>query len=228
MKTNHPICASRWMPIATGVCCKAPGKSRTLTEWRLTDGRAAFPSSKSGAKAGPSRSNTASAGSLLLSPLQVSRQGVWRCHLSIRRSLKAAICMLYDGKAPFNLYRFMGFLYALCTVLRCLGIPARNITNFDSAHDTDGNLSLDYLVDEDLQIIKKGHLDSSWYTTAKKKKKKNPLVSSDVIYHSCISQTLVLGTSTVGLRPGWGEMTSHREMTAGRFWTQLLKNWVMV
>ncbi|XP_051940674.1 protein-glutamine gamma-glutamyltransferase 2-like [Hippocampus zosterae] len=54
------------------------------------------------------------------------------------------------------------FAAVTTTVLRCLGIPARNITNFDSAHDTDGNLSLDYLVDEDLRIIKKGRSDSSW------------------------------------------------------------------
>ncbi|MBN3298122.1 TGM2 glutamyltransferase, partial [Amia calva] len=30
-----------------------------------------------------------------------------------------------------------------CSVLRCLGIPARVITNFASAHDSDGNLSID-------------------------------------------------------------------------------------
>ncbi|XP_066558216.1 protein-glutamine gamma-glutamyltransferase 5 [Amia ocellicauda] len=35
------------------------------------------------------------------------------------------------------------FAAVLCTVLRCLGIPARVITNFASAHDSDGNLSID-------------------------------------------------------------------------------------
>jgi len=40
------------------------------------------------------------------------------------------------------------FSGVLTTVMRCLGVPARSLTNFDSAHDTDGNLTIDYHYDE--------------------------------------------------------------------------------
>ncbi|XP_061773048.1 LOW QUALITY PROTEIN: protein-glutamine gamma-glutamyltransferase 2 [Nerophis ophidion] len=50
-----------------------------------------------------------------------------------------------------------------CTVLRCLGIPTRTITNYSSAHDTDGNLSVDFLVNERLESLDtRGKSDSSW------------------------------------------------------------------
>lgn len=57
--------------------------------------------------------------------------------------------------------RLGSWLTALSSpVLRCLGIPTRLITNFNSAHDVDGNLSVDILLNEQLECS--GKKDSKW------------------------------------------------------------------
>ncbi|XP_048826964.1 coagulation factor XIII A chain [Brienomyrus brachyistius] len=48
------------------------------------------------------------------------------------------------------------------TFLRCLGIPARVVTNFYSAHDNNGNLKTDLIVDENGQVDKERTKDSIW------------------------------------------------------------------
>ena len=48
------------------------------------------------------------------------------------------------------------------TVLRSLGIPARAVTNFLSAHDTDANRSVDYYLDENYDVIPHLSSDSIW------------------------------------------------------------------
>ncbi|XP_054609764.1 coagulation factor XIII A chain [Dunckerocampus dactyliophorus] len=64
----------------------------------------------------------------------------------------------------------MPICYAQCWVfaavfnsfLRCLGIPSRVVTNYVSAHDNDGNLKMDIILDENGRIDRSRTRDSIW------------------------------------------------------------------
>jgi transglutaminase 1 len=48
------------------------------------------------------------------------------------------------------------------TVCRALGIPARSVTNFASAHDTDGSITIDYHYNEKMEPLEDENNDSVW------------------------------------------------------------------
>ncbi|CAM9106491.1 unnamed protein product [Lampetra fluviatilis] len=50
----------------------------------------------------------------------------------------------------------------LVTVLRCLGIPCRSISNFSSMHDQNANLTMDTYLDQDMWPIDSLNHDSIW------------------------------------------------------------------
>lgn len=47
------------------------------------------------------------------------------------------------------------------SVMRCLGIPTRSVTNYDSAHDSDNNCTIDKYYDENLNYLDESD-DSTW------------------------------------------------------------------
>ena len=63
-----------------------------------------------------------------------------------------------------NTDTFYSVIMAVITtvVMRCLGIPCRSVTNFESAHDTQGNCTDDHYLDENWDEISSLSSDSIW------------------------------------------------------------------
>ncbi|XP_062887509.1 protein-glutamine gamma-glutamyltransferase 2-like isoform X2 [Mobula hypostoma] len=57
------------------------------------------------------------------------------------------------GRWPVHYGQCWVFAAVACTVLRCLGIPSRVVTNFNSAHDTNGNLTIEEVIGESGKLL---------------------------------------------------------------------------
>ncbi|KAG0729864.1 Annulin [Chionoecetes opilio] len=68
----------------------------------------------------------------------------------------------YKTKKPVKYgqcWVFSGVMTAAC---RAIGLPCRSVTNFSSAHDTHGSLTIDYFFDDESEAIERLNSDSVW------------------------------------------------------------------
>ncbi|KAH3768652.1 hypothetical protein DPMN_169872 [Dreissena polymorpha] len=73
----------------------------------------------------------------------------------------AILEQFYKTKTTVKFGQCWVFSGLVTTVCRALGIPARSVTNFASAHDTDGSITYDFHYDAELKPLKE-YDDSVW------------------------------------------------------------------
>uniref|UniRef100_A0A8C5KKA4 protein-glutamine gamma-glutamyltransferase n=2 Tax=Jaculus jaculus TaxID=51337 RepID=A0A8C5KKA4_JACJA len=66
------------------------------------------------------------------------------------------------GGQPVKYGQCWVFASVMCTVMRCLGVPTRVVSNFHSAHNTDGNLTIDTYYNRNAEILPTEKQDKIW------------------------------------------------------------------
>uniref|UniRef100_A0A8B9JVM4 protein-glutamine gamma-glutamyltransferase n=1 Tax=Astyanax mexicanus TaxID=7994 RepID=A0A8B9JVM4_ASTMX len=76
----------------------------------------------------------------------------------------AEILLNYSASGGMPVCYAQCWVYAAVfnTFLRCLGIPSRVVTNYFSAHDNDGNLKMDIILDDNGKVDRGRTRDSIW------------------------------------------------------------------
>ncbi|XP_047395245.1 protein-glutamine gamma-glutamyltransferase Z [Sciurus carolinensis] len=85
-----------------------------------------------------------------ISPLE------WNGSVAILRQWSAG------GGQPVKYGQCWVFASVMCTVMRCLGVPTRVVSNFHSAHNMDGNLTIDTYYDQNAEMLPSEKQDKIW------------------------------------------------------------------
>ncbi|XP_069862025.1 protein-glutamine gamma-glutamyltransferase Z [Dipodomys merriami] len=80
----------------------------------------------------------------------------WNGSVAILRQWSAS------GGQPVKYGQCWVFASVMCTVMRCLGVPTRVVSNFRSAHSMDGNLTIDTYYDQNAEMLPTQKPDKVW------------------------------------------------------------------